>query len=137
MACGSSNNNNISRYYNNNAIVLLNTSGSAQQTSGLVRVAVSDVTADDEFALLPVPRAQPIFVAVARDYAVHAGRPFRGDGARERRRDETIVRATTAVFRHGLDQRIHQIIQTVHVLDQSRWSGEDQKQRYGHSHYSG
>lgn len=132
MACGSSDNNNISQYYNN-AIILLNTCRSAQQTSGLVRITVSHMTADDQFALLPVPRAQSIFVAAARDYAIHAWRPFWGGGARERRRDETIVCATTAVFRHGLDQRIHQIIQTVHVLDQSWWSGEDQKQRYGHS----
>jgi len=43
------------------------------------------MTADDQFALLTVPRAQPIFVAAARDYAIHAWRPFRGGGARERR----------------------------------------------------
>jgi len=57
---------------------------SAQQTSGLVGVAVADVTADDQFAFLPIPRAQPILVAAARDYAFHAGRPFRGHRARER-----------------------------------------------------
>lgn len=91
------------------------------------------MAADDQFALLPVPRAQPVLVAAARDYAVHAGRPFQRYRAR-RRRGRVAVRATAVAAvlgRHRLDQRVHQVVQTVHVLDEPRRPGEQQEQRHG------
>lgn len=105
-------------------------SRSAEQTPGLVAVVMA---ADDQFALLPVPRAQPVLVAAARDYAVHAGRPFQRYRARRRHR-RIAVRATAVAAvlgRHRLDQRVHQVVQTVHVLDESGRPGEQQEQRHG------
>lgn len=94
------------------------------------------MAADDQFALLPVPRAQPVLVAAARDYAVHAGRPFQRYRARRRRRRGRVAVRATAVAaavlgRHRLDQRVHQVVQTVHVLDESGRPGEQQEQRHG------
>jgi len=98
------------------------------------------VIADDQLALLPVPRAQSVLVAAARDYAVHARRPFRGHRTRQRRRDVTVAvtaaaaaATAAAVLGHRLHQRVHQIVQAVNVLDQSGRPGENQKQRHGHS----
>lgn len=76
------------------------------------------MTAYDQLAFFPVPRAQPVLVAAARYYAVHAGRPFRGDGTRERGRIiEPVVRAAAVtVLRNGFDHRVNQVVQAVHVF---------------------
>lgn len=104
---------------------------SAQQASGFVRVAVSQMAAYDQLALFPVPRAQPVLVTAARYYAVHAGRPFRGHGTGERGR--IVVRAAVTVLRDGFDhRRVDQIVQAVHVFGQSRRPVENQKQRHGY-----